>query len=215
MIYDLIISEKLGPYHNYILDFNRFEVPEGHIKKDLLDKINEGLKKTIIVPKYNIPNLSEIMALGDALDNILFNKSEELSEQSLNESYDIIEALAFFNIEVYCMLRNDIEDPNMTDIPYRSYLIDKRGEFHRVAPALGIGIASKFDSTIPDVVMEFLGTKLSMASRVESILRFSNEIEKYRALKEMNSGYEYNVTKLLDLIEGRGFEIKIFTGDLT
>ena len=205
MYYDYIVGVKLSSHHFRELSYNREEgttVSSRDKYSTLARHISEAL-----ADNFTVPNHDECLQILSELENHTlasdFNEIEEMNAQ------DCLEALAILGVEAFCFEREDAMVASIDDIPARGFVIDARNAYYRMTSAIAIGVTDTSEATLTNTVMEAIRSRVRFNANVEGVLNFDNEIRKWEALEEANSGFEYDSRDICEFLEGRGFKVRI------
>lgn len=204
MIYDVIVALKAGPYHGQLAEYSRYETDKIPTIGEVRDKMLVELHK-FITSNTTAPDLDEIKALVIRLETF----KEEVLVSQPTAFKDVLEGLSYYGLDVYHLRRDDARNAMLAEVPVRGFLISTR-EYHRNSSAVTIGVGETFKSSIADVTMNLLQSKIGIDPVVSEILSLDHLTRMYEVQADGGDGYQFDYEKILAFILGKGYEIKVY-----
>lgn len=211
-IYDTIIGQKISRNHCNTLYFNR-EEKSNDISKMGLYKDMYGAMQSAMQSADDIPNREEILQCLTIMAPKLFpGEGKTALDSDADFVANAFDAIAYFGIECFCVRRDDLGVTQVEDRAVRAYLINSKieGTDSRISPALGISSTEVSLGSTSDIVMESFRSKIRLNPGLESLIGIPQQIQNWEMLSDINAGYEFDVSNLVDLLHDMGYNIKIF-----
>jgi hypothetical protein len=181
-------------------------------------KLGEAFSKVNEVPSVVDTELKELAILNKSISNSGMQITEITSDKGqeyFRKFREILSILAYSGYEVFLIKRVDLNNPILDNTSAaRAYLMDKNDVFFPTLNRLSLGYSIVFDvpqdANIPNVVMTFINTTLKFDSTTEDALELTAAKERFNALQSTNSGYLFNVEKILRFLNDYGYSIVVF-----